>query len=225
MNRATVISLSCLTLSACSGDAGVMPDPDLDVSLDTAGLVQEIDHAETVYAWLKGDFDSSEQSFQDPAYFAVSLRACEAVVEELGQYVLYVEQAMLDALDRPYRQRIYSVESTSDRIASRVFTMSDDPSRQMVGACDWPEPPVLKIQSIEERKGCTVFLIPDGDDQYRGGTEGEACESALGDASYATSQVVLSERTIESWDQGWTDAGTQAWGARSGPYIFKRLKR
>ena len=220
MNRTVLLTLVCQTLSACSGKTSDMPD--LEVSLDTAGLEQEIDHTEVVYNWLMGDFDSSEQAYDDPAYFAVSLRACEAVVEELGQYVLYVEQAMLDDLERPYRQRIYSVESAGDIIASRVFTMRDDVMREMVGACDSTEPPVFKFASLEERKGCAVLLTPEDGNQYRGGTEGEECESSLGDASYATSKVVLSERTIESWDQGWTASGTQAWGARSGPYIFKR---
>ena len=59
----------------------------------------------------------------------MSLRSCEAIVEGLGERVLYVEQAMMDALDRPYRQRIYSVEEVEGRVVSRVFAMDDSLNR------------------------------------------------------------------------------------------------
>lgn len=222
MSRNLITMISLQTLVACGGDAGELPD--LDVALDTAGLEQEIDHAEVVYTWLKGDFDSSDQARMDPSYFPVSLRACDATVRGLDGRILYIEQAMMDALDRPYRQRIYSVEEAEGQVMSRVFAIRDGIARQVVGACDQSNSLVLTIDDIEERRGCEVLLAPEGDEYYRGGTVGESCQSSLNGASYATSDVLLTARAIESWDQGWMASGEQAWGAMAGPYIFKRVK-
>lgn len=223
MTRILITTLALHTLTGCGDDGST---PELTLSLDTAGLEQDerIDDADIVYSLLNGDFDSSEQASVDRAFFPVSLRSCEAIVEGLGERVLYVEQAMMDGLDRPYRQRIYSVEEAEGRVVSRVFAMDDSLNRALIGACDDDTAPVIQLRDIEERKGCGVWLTADQDGVYRGGTEGQDCESSLGGARYATSKVVLYEGAIESWDQGWASADEQVWGAVSGPYIFKRSK-
>lgn len=226
MQRMVTFTLALTTLIACSEDPGEGPGdvPALDLSVDTASPQEELDHAEIVYSWLKGDFDSSAQAEEDPTFFAVSLRSCDAVVPGLGERVLYVEQAMMDGLDRPYRQRIYSVEAVDDQVVSYVYAMSDALNFELTGACDGAEPPELSMDDIEERTGCAVWLTPEGEESYSGGTEGQECKSTLGGASYATSRVVVSARAIESWDQGWMASGEQAWGAVSGPYRFDRAQ-
>ncbi len=207
-------------LAGCGG--GISKAPEL--GLDTAGLAQAVDHAEIVYIWLEGDFDSSAQARQDSAYAPVSLRMCEANVAELGSRVLYVEQAMMGRADQPYRQRIYSIEPDGDRVASYIYGMTEEVSAAMVGACDREEPATIAIEDIREREGCTVWLKPDGEDRYVGGTSGSGCASSLGGASYATSEVTLDPLSIASWDRGWAADGEQAWGATEGPYLFKRSR-
>lgn len=223
MTRILFTTLALCTLIGC-GDVGNTPE--LTLSLDTAGLEQDerTDDADTVYSLLNGNFDSLDQASADRAFFPVSLRSCEAIVEGLGDRVLYVEQAMMDALDRPYRQRIYSVEEVEGRVVSRVYAMDDSLNRALTGACENDTAPVIQLKDIEERRGCEVWLSPDQDGVYRGGTEGQDCQSTLSGARYATSKVLLYEGAIESWDRGWASADEQVWGAVSGPYVFKRTK-
>jgi hypothetical protein len=39
-------------------------------------------------------------------------------------------------------------------------------------------------------------------------------------ASYATSEVVITDEQLLSWDRGWDANGKQVWGAETGGYIF-----
>jgi hypothetical protein len=41
-------------------------------------------------------------------------------------------------------------------------------------------------------------------------------------ASYATSEVVLRDDGLDTWDRGFDDAGKQVWGATKGAYQFRR---
>jgi len=223
MSRTVPAVFALNLLAACGGESADMPD--VYIGMDTAGLEQEVDHASTVFEWLKGDFDSAEQAREDRSYFAVSLRACETNIRGVDEPVLYVEQAMMTDLNRPYRQRIYRVENVDGRVVSHVYGMDDEVNRAMIGACDQAQMPELSVDDIEERTGCAVWLTPDGPERFAGGTEGSLCKSSLSGASYATSEVVLSADTIQSWDQGWSASDQQVWGAVSGPYIFKRTKR
>ncbi len=173
------------------------------------------------FDYLIGTFDSSEQASLNPAYFNVQLTACEVEAPEMGERVLYIEQAMGTNLASPYRQRLYRVSDNGDgRIASEVFTLSDQAS--YVGLCDRDERVRFLPEQVTLRTGCTVFLTPVGEG-FEGGTEGTACSSNLNGAAYATSVVTLGNDRILSWDQGFDAMGNQVWGAEAGPYEFLRL--
>ena len=189
---------------------------------DTSAVVSTPNPANEVFELLQGNFDSTAQASDDPAFFEISLKMCAFELPELGSNVLYVEQAALDNVNSPYRQRIYLVENVDDRVASHVYAMETSLEVSMVGACENPEAITVSMDQIVERIGCTVWLesVADG---YEGGTEGNECTSSLSGAAFATSIVRLSETKIESWDQGWSRDGTQVWGATSGAYIFNRL--
>ena len=44
--------------------------------------------------------------------------------------------------------------------------------------------------------------------------------SFLANASYATSEVVITSTMLKSWDRGFDSADHQVWGASGGPYEF-----
>ena len=59
---------------------------------------------------------------------------------------------------------------------------------------------------------------------YEGSTNGKDCQSDLRGAKYATSEVVISDEGIKSWDRGYDENDKQVWGAEKGGYVFKKLK-
>ncbi|MEZ4370304.1 MAG: chromophore lyase CpcT/CpeT [Polyangiaceae bacterium] len=179
---------------------------------------EQVDQA---FRWLTGRFDSSDQAQADPTYFPIQLETCEVSAPELGERVLYVEQARMDALAQPYRQRLYVVdpEPEGTRVVSRVFEL-EEPTR-WIAACAAKEPLTATPEDARERTGCAVHLEAQGD-VLVGGTLGTECTSTLNGASYATSEVTLDAASLASWDRGFAESGAQVWGATAGPYVFTR---
>ena len=81
---------------------------------------------------------------------------------------------------------------------------------------------LLRADSLEALDGCDITLDRRGT-TYVGSTKDRDCPSKRGKAVYTTSEVVLSNDRMVSWDRGWDAEGKQAWGAEKGGYIF--LKR
>lgn len=203
-------------------DAG-LGDADLEdaLALDSEPVIDPREQlADQLFELLTGQFDSRAQAARDSRYFEVQLLACPVDAPEFGPRVLYVEQAMMTALQEPYRQRIYVVEpgENEGEAVSRVFALSSDAA--WVGACGRATRQASATDAVE-RAGCAVHLQW-MDDRFVGGTRGEGCASSLNGATYASSEVELTPSLIRSWDRGHDAAGRQVWGAQAGPYVFDR---
>jgi CpeT protein len=176
-----------------------------------------------VAGWMCGIFTSADQAERDPEnFFAVRLVTVPIWKTRTDGPWLYVEQAMLDAVDAPYRQRVYRLVETEAGLRSEVYSLPRD-GEGFAGI--WMEPGRFSDYNPEmltERSGCAIELERSGS-KYLGSTVGEGCASSLRGASYATSEVTLSDGRITSWDRGFDAEGRQVWGAESGPYEFKRV--
>lgn len=172
-------------------------------------------------SWMTGSFDSSEQAAIDTSYYDISLHMARIWPDKPNGIWLYVEQAVASMPAKPYRQRVYFVsELEEDSYTSDVYTLRDE--QAAVGA--WKDPAVfgsLTPFDLVFKEGCTVFLTFDGF-QFAGNTDAQSCKSEMQGASYATSEAMITNKEIRSWDRGYNDADEQVWGATEGPYIFKR---
>ncbi len=176
----------------------------------------------TLAELMTGSFSSAAQSTADGDYFDIRLEMARIWPDREDGYWLYVEQSAASNLERPYRQRVYHVTEEADgSFRSEIYSIPD-PLR-FVG--DWKKADplaTLSRDSLEIRKGCAVILRLNPDGLFAGGTDGAACTSTLRGASYATSEVIVGEDRIESWDRGFDAGDNHVWGAEKGPYIFKR---
>ncbi len=175
--------------------------------------------------WMQGSFDSHEQSFKDTVnYYDIRLEIIPVWQKRSDGYWFYVEQAVAAYIDTPYRQRIYHLtERKKGLFESKVYTLKD-PLRFT------HQPELLEkltTDSLLEKEGCSVLLRKINSTTFKGGTEGKICPSDRKGASYATSEVTISELMLESWDRGYNEKDEQVWGAELGPYQFikKRLKK
>ncbi len=178
--------------------------------------------ADVTYRLLEGRFDSADQARSSPGYQAMQLVACPADVPALGPRVLYVEQARLDALAAPIRQRVYALEPgepIESAAVSRVFELENP--RSAVGACGRSTPPRFARDELVERVGCAVALRAEGR-VLRGATSGRGCPSTQGGATYATSEVMLDDVGLRFWERGFDPTGAQRWGNDAVPYVFVR---
>ena len=173
---------------------------------------------------MQGSFSSEEQSFQDSGYFNIILHLKRIWHDRTDGYWLYVEQALSDKPESPYRQRVYRVTNTYEgRFESAVFTIPI-PSRFVF---EWKKEnplPDLTPDSLSQRVGCSVILTLMNDGSYEGGTSGKDCAGEQRRADYVTSEVKISEEGILSWDRGFDKNDIQVWGAEKGGYFFKRIK-
>ena len=172
------------------------------------------------FEYLTGLFNSQVQSERNFAYFNVQLAACEVDAPDLGERVLYLEQAMMSNAAEPYRQRLYVIRDNGDgRVVSDVYSLYDTASA--VGLCERDEVVAFTPEQVGLRQGCSVYLAQEGD-AFVGGTDGKSCRSTLSGARYAVSDVTLTANQILSWDRGFDAADNQVWGAEEGPYEFLR---
>ncbi len=176
--------------------------------------------------YMSGSFSSSEQAKADSAnYYEILLRMFPFKGLDQNGFWLYVEQAMATQPDRPYRQRIYHVYKENDTtVVSHVFTLKH--AGNYIHA--WKHEEILnslKIDSLEDRKGCSIFLKKKNKEKFEGSTYKDGCESNLRGASYATSEVEINPTMLLSWDRGFDKNGTQVWGATKGGYRFIKQKR
>jgi hypothetical protein len=176
-------------------------------------------------AWMTGTFSSGEQALSDTDYLDIRLEMRPIWPERTDGYWLYVEQAVADHLERPYRQRVYHVTEEGDgRIRSEVYEIPDPlrfagvwKSGDRLGS--------LTPDSLSLRRGCAVILDRVSEGAFEGGTVGEECLSTHRGAHYATSMVRLTPEGLTTWDRGYDAEGNQVWGAAGGGYHFKRINQ
>ena len=170
---------------------------------------------------MQGHYSSEAHSIEDKSYYNISLRMTP-IWKEKGNY-LFVEQAMFDKQDKPYRVRVYKVSQRGDEFVSEIYTLKNE--KDWIGK--WTNPEVynqLSETDIELKQGCEVVLKRVEKNKFSGSTGDKTCPSELRGASFANSIVTVTKDGIVSWDQGFDKEGKQVWGAEKGGYKFVKIK-
>jgi len=172
--------------------------------------------------YMNGSFNSYQQSQTDSTYFDVSLEMKPIWKKYKVVKWLYVEQAITQNKNKPYRQRIYQLKQTGENeFLSTVYLIPDQEA--YVGAYRKAKKRFKKLSpdQLEEKEGCEITLTFDGN-TFTGKTGETTCPSQLRGSTYATSEVVIYPNKLESWDRGFDKDGKQVWGAEKGAYIFDK---
>jgi len=178
---------------------------------------------EQLAEWMTGAFSSEAQSLEDPDFRHIVLHMSPMWPDRSDGVWLYVEQAVAEAAEKPYRQRVYHLRRVGEELfASSVYTIDEPLTRAGV----WrQESPLADLGPVDltERDGCTIYLVRRTDGAFVGSTLGRLCSSSLRGATWASSEVVITADGMVSWDRGWDDAGAQVWGAEKAGYRFDRI--
>lgn len=177
---------------------------------------------EALVEYMIGSFSSEEQAEKDSNYFNIELEMVQIWKDRTDGPWIYIEQAVAETKEKPYRQRVYQIKQRSDgKIESIVYSIPD-PLRF---AGDYKkEFPLLRLtpDSLLIKEGCEVVLYRTDYGYFEGGTVDKNCSSDLRGASYATSEVMIDKDKMITWDRGFDENGNQVWGATEGGYIFKK---
>jgi hypothetical protein len=173
---------------------------------------------------MSGSFNSALQAKNDSDYYEIHLHMQPIWENTKEGFWLYVEQAMSTALSKPYRQRIYHVSIKNDStIVSKVYEMKS-PLRFAGAFNNTTLLSALTIDSLDERQGCAINLHWRNNNTFVGSTNEQDCASSLRGATYATSEVVISNSMMVSWDRGWDNNHKQVWGAVKAGYQFLKQR-
>lgn len=175
--------------------------------------------------WMTGTFSSANQHRAQPDdYFDIRLVMTPIWTERTDGPWLYVEQAVAAQAEKPYRQRVYRLVALADgTYRSDVFTLPGD-SLSFAGAWRRPETwSALTPADLAPRTGCSITLRPTDAHTFLGSTHERDCPSERQGATFATSEVAVTEFGMTSWDRGFDAAGKHVWGAERGPYCFDKV--
>ena len=177
-----------------------------------------------VYTYMAGEFNSEAQANTDSTFYHVRLQMYPIWKERKDGYWLYIEQAIAEAEDKPYRQRVYHLFIEGDTsIVSKVYEIKN--ATVYTGGYKEPEKLIkLTADSLIDRRGCSIYPSKMEDGSFKGSTPGKECLSALRRATYATSEVTIYPDRVISWDRGWDDNDRQVWGAVKSGYTFLKTK-
>ena len=175
-------------------------------------------------AWMTGTFTTAEQARGDQNFRDVTLHVTPIWTDRTDGPWLYAEQALTDGLDHPYRQLVYQLTTGADgRLEARLFELPDPIAT--TGA--WKNPALLAILSptnLIAQQGGTLILHIQPDGSFKGGTESKGSASTLRGASYATAELMVSDKQMTNWDRGYNANGTQVWGSIHGGYQFRKVE-
>ncbi len=182
--------------------------------------------------YLTGEFDNREQALAEPVWY-VHLRLWQRPVPLFPQdsITLFVEQANIVNLERPYRQRIMRLmEVSNPDVPLRVqYYMLKDPTAFSGAGCNPGLLNRLTTDQIDLLPGCllNVTLQTLAANHYKFAAtpppETRCCFTYLGN----TTQVALSFEATQdefiSYDKGIDPAtGKYLWGAILGPFRYTK---
>lgn len=189
----------------------------------SVGAMPTAQHAEAVAERLVGVMETSAQAKANPNAPSVRMTTCPVQLDGSEDIFLYQEQALLQGLYRPYRQRFLRIAPSADgdRVESKSFKPME--TERWIGLCDRPERDrVLETSDLSD-KGCSVFLVL-VEDTYIGRTQTGGCPTNFRGAATITNTIFLYTTGMDTWDRGFDTQGNQVWGAQERPYEFRRLE-
>ena len=196
----------------------------LAFGLPVVGSAQRTRALEQLAMTMAGSYTSAAQAQTDTSYFNIELEMVRIWPKRRDGAWFYVEQATAESKAQPYRQRVYHVQEVNDStFTSSILTIKGGEASYGAYA-DAMKLDLLRADSLEALEGCDITLHRRGA-TYEGSTKDRDCPSKRGKAVYTTSEVVLSNDRMVSWDRGWDAEGKQAWGAEKGGYVFVKRRR
>jgi CpeT protein len=146
---------------------------------------------------------------------------------------LYTQQGeFLNGKYYPYRQRIYAVEQMDEYyIRLSIFAFKDDAAYYTVlddtTSSLTPQEWLQNVpnEMLIAKEGCSILIYKDNLGAFRGSTNEKDCKGSFNGATYTTSEFVIYQHEVISWERGWDDEGNQKWGPKKTPYIYSKVEQ
>lgn len=198
-------------------------------------------HVHQVAAYLTGVLETTVPSTSKPGPpIQIQMTTCSVQqidrvdrvdqpnVDQPDAVLLYQEQAPIEKLNQPYRQRFLSVTASPYSKTVRSLAFKPANPQQWVNFCARD----MRDRQIHARDlgtpVCSVFLKPsqnaEGEAVYYGNTPVDGCPASIRGAVRITNHILLYKTGMETWDRGFDSQGKQMWGARVEAYRYRKIK-
>lgn len=191
------------------------------VALSSCNTINQTPEEE-LYSYLDGTFTSERQSEEDSSYYDVTLNFTPIWKEKEGLWV-YAEQALSDAIQRPYTQKIYKISRGEEgRTIMKPYEIKEP--KDFHGG--WLDPSIfesLSPEAISPLPGCIIYFNKE-ENKFVGKTEGKNCESTTTGSKYLTSHFTVFPDKLISWSRGYSSDDTLVWGKTEGGYVLEKVQ-
>ncbi len=175
---------------------------------------------------LLGNFSSDAQARANPRIRAVDLHLAPIWSDRQDGPWLYLEQAVAEAPNHPFRQRVLRLlPATGERgdpvVLLLSFEIPGDPG-PYVGA--WQDPGRfndLEPGLLTPLEGCTITLAVTGPGRLSGGSHGDGCSATQHGAAYRTFECTFTAEWLDLDEKGFSSDGKVVFGGE-GPMRFER---
>ncbi|NJR71181.1 MAG: hypothetical protein HC771_23005 [Synechococcales cyanobacterium CRU_2_2] len=180
---------------------------------------------------LIGEFSNPQQAIASPAWFVhLRLWQCPTPLFAEDSITLFLEQANILQLDRPYRQRLLRLSEDQGQLFGQYYQFKDFSAWKGCGQTPG-RLQTLTPADIADLPGCRVAIAqtPTGEFQARLGPgrrcefeyEGQKRQVVVG---FDVAQSGATGVYLKTYDKGIDpETGQGFWGALMGPYEFEKL--
>jgi hypothetical protein len=187
---------------------------------------------QTLAHHLAGEFDNRTQAIAEPAWFVhLKLWHCPVPLFAADSFTLFAEQANVLTIDRPYRQRLLRLQSSSEaNSALQVQYYSfKDPGRFSGAGQQLERLQQVSLDEIELLPGCVLQVYSktcsDGTIAFSATPPAAArcCFTYAGETRQVELGFESRSQEFFSYDKGVDPkTGKALWGAIMGPYQFAK---
>jgi len=173
---------------------------------------------------LEGNYDNNDQSKNDLSFPNAALHITEISLKGKHPegYWLYVEQGQVSGAEIPERQYVLNLRKGDKTSLILDLYELNEPMRYAGGWTDKSVFAKLRLDSLTERKGCSITLTKNELGNFSGTTMGTDCRAVEDSTQYLiisfniyNGMLVLSERRFDL-------SGKEISGAVKEPYKFRK---
>lgn len=180
---------------------------------------------QNVVNYLVGEMNTTAQAAENPKIAKVQMTTCEVSFPNSANSVyLYQEQAIIDQLNQPYRQRFLQIKPGADGRSIESKSYKPQNAHNLINFCNKSLTQRQLKQSDLGESVCTVILTPI-EGGYLGETPPAGCPTTARGAVRITNTIILRPDGMDTSDRGYDANGRQIWGARDNFYQFRRVNR
>ena len=170
---------------------------------------------------ITGTFSTAEQHKEDSTFDDVRVYT-KLIRKDINNiYWVYTEQGETKNY-KPYRQRIYQIALVDNLIKLRIYYIKNQEKFSYFNPKSIQS---ITLKDIYLKPGCDLDIQWVGDGVYGGKTEDKKCIATFRGSTYTTSEFMIYEDAVHSWERGWNDKDEQVWGSSKGYYIYQKISK